>query len=101
MEIAAILDMEAVRRACHKYGVERLRIFGSAVSGNFDSESSDIDFLVTFLPQRENLFNDYFDLKFELEHIAGRNVDLLIERSIKNPFIQASATGNARDLYAA
>lgn len=67
----------------------------------FDSQTSDVDFLVTFRPGRENVFHDYFDLKFELERIVGRGVDLVMERAVKNPFFRASAVETAQELYAA
>lgn len=99
METAALLDIEAIRHACERYGVERLRVFGSVLTDRFDPETSDVDFLVTFELERGNLFHDYFDLKFELERIVGRKVDLVIERSIRNPFFSASAFAGAEDLY--
>lgn len=42
----------------------------------FDLQTSDVDFLVTFQAGRENVFHDYFDLKFELERIVGRGVEV-------------------------
>jgi predicted nucleotidyltransferase len=81
--------------------VERLRVFGSVLTDRFDPARSDVDFLVAFEPERENLFHDYFDLKFELERIVGRSVDLIMERSVRNPFFKASAFGSSEDIYAA
>lgn len=101
MEAAVSLDIDAIRRACERFGVERLRIFGSALTDRFNPETSDIDFLVTFQPERKNLFHDYFDLKFELEQILNRRVDLVMERSVKNPFFKAAVFGSAQDVYAA
>jgi predicted nucleotidyltransferase len=101
METALHLDTEAIGRACERYGVERLRVFGSVLTDRFDPKTSDVDFLVTFQPERENLFHDYFDLKFELQRIVGRGVDLVVERSVRNPFFKAAAFGRAQDLYAA
>jgi predicted nucleotidyltransferase len=101
METAVLLDVEAIRGACARHGVERLRVFGSVLSERFNPDTSDIDFLVAFQPRRENVFNDYFELKFELERIVGRAVDLVVERSVKNPFFKASAFGAAQDIYAA
>lgn len=101
METAVPLDTEAIRRACERYGVERLRVFGSVLTDRFNPETSDVDFLVTFRPERQNLFHDYFDLKFELERIVGRGVDLVVARSVRNPFFKAAILGNAQDLYAA
>lgn len=97
----ARLDVEAIGRACEQYGVERLRVFGSVLTDRFSEETSDVDFLVIFKAGRENVFHDYFDLKRELERIVGRGVDLVVERSVKNPFFKASAFGSAQDIYAA
>lgn len=101
MQTAVPLDSDAIRRACERYGVERLRIFGSVLTDRFDPETSDIDFLVVFRPQRENLFRDYFGLKAELESLLGRSVDLVTERSVRNPFLKASVFAKAVDFYAA
>jgi len=101
MHTAASLNIEAIQRACERYGVERLRVFGSALTDRFDPQTSDIDFLVAFQPDRENLFHDYLDLKVELERIVGREIDLVMERSVKNPFFKASVFEAAQDVYAA
>lgn len=101
MSSATLLDVEAIRRACEQYGVQRLRIFGSALTDRFDVETSDVDFLVDFLPEREDLFNDYFDLKCELERIVGRDVDLVDAGSIHNPFFKKAVLESAQDIYAA
>ena len=87
-------------RACKQHGVERLRIFGSALTDRFDPQESDIDFLVDFAPGNVNLFDDYFDLKFELEHITGRPVDLIDASAVRNPYFRAAAFGTAQELYA-
>lgn len=78
-----------------------LRVFVSALTDAFDTEGSDIDFLVDFVAGKTNLFNDYFDLKFELERITGRHVDLVDASAIRNPFFRASALENTRELYSA
>ena len=101
MEAVATLDLDAIARACKRYGVERLRIFGSALTDHFDRERSDIDFLVDFAPGNANLFRDYFDLKFELERITGRPVDLVDASAVRNPYFKASALGSAKELYSA
>lgn len=101
MTVVPALDVDAIRRACERHGVARLRIFGSAVDPlRFNPETSDIDFLVDFHPNNENLLVDYFDLKEELERITGRPVDLITSRSIKNPYFKQSALTSAQELYA-
>ena len=101
MVTAVLLDTEAIKRACEHYGVKRLRVFGSVLTDRFDPKRSDIDFLVDFIPQNDNLFNDYFDLKAELERIVGRDVDLVDASAVRNPYFRASVFGSAQDLYAA
>lgn len=95
----APFDVEAIQGACERYGVARLRVFGSAVSDHFDPEHSDLDFLVDFLPGREGLFDDYFELREALVQIAGRNVDLVVARAVRNPYFKASALSSAQDVY--
>ena len=57
--------VQELKSLCQKHHVERLEVFGSAVTGQFDTQSSDLDFLVEFLPLAEGQYADaYFDLLF-------------------------------------
>lgn len=95
------LDLEAIARACERYGVERLRVFGSVLTDRFDPESSDIDFLVDFKPGRGSLLHDVYGLRSELERILMRSVDLVDAGAIANPYFARSALSTAQDVYAA
>jgi predicted nucleotidyltransferase len=101
MFTAVPLDFEAIALACERFGVRRLRIFGSALTDRFDPTASDVDLLVDFLPGRGDYFHDFFDLKTELERIFGRDVDLIDAGAIRNPYFAKSALGSAQDVYAA
>lgn len=101
MDAAATPDLDAIAPACKRHGVERLRVFGSALTERFDPEVSDIDFLVDFAPGNADLFHQYFDLKSELERITGRPVDLVDASAVRNPYFKASALQSAQELYAA
>ncbi|QOR47324.1 nucleotidyltransferase domain-containing protein [Trueperella pecoris] len=100
MTIEAFLDREEISRAAKRRGVFRLQVFGSAVRGGF-SERSDIDFLVDFLPNREDPFEDYVGLRKDLEEITRRDVDLVVERAVRNPFFKESVLESAEDVYVA
>ena len=65
-----------------KYGVARIGLFGSYIRGEA-SPGSDIDIIVTFQENRET-FDNYMDLKFFLEDIFEKSVDLIIEDTIKS-----------------
>ena len=74
---------------CRRFGVARLDIFGSAVTGRFDPARSDLDFLVTFDPASEaGGLRDYFAFADALEGLFGRRVDLLSEQSLGNPYLR-------------
>ncbi len=45
--------LESLRHLCDRYGVDRLEVFGSAAKGLFDPASSDLDFVVQMMGQRE------------------------------------------------
>jgi len=62
-----------------RLGVKRLALFGSAAR-NEASQSSDLDFLVEF---NQKSFDNYMDLKFYLEDLFERPVDLVLVDTIK------------------
>lgn len=98
MTIAATIDLAAVKRACERYGVRRLRVFGSSVTDRFDPATSDLDVLVEFEPDRVDRFSDYFELHEALEELAGRPVDLVTLDSMRNPYFRAEVLAAAEDL---
>jgi predicted nucleotidyltransferase len=63
---------------CHRYGVQRLEVFGSAARGDdFDPERSDADFLVVFdLVSGLSALQQFFGFADALERLLGRPVDL-------------------------
>jgi hypothetical protein len=64
-----------------RFSVQRIGIFGSFARGE-DRQDSDVDVLVLFMDGQKT-FDNYMNLKFYLEDVFGRNVDLVIETSIK------------------
>ena len=65
----------------NRFGVERIGIFGSFVRGE-EKPGSDGDILVEFR-EGEKTFDHYMDLKFYLEDLFGRKVDLVMKGAIK------------------
>lgn len=59
---------------CRKYHIRKLAIFGSALRGDFRSES-DLDLLVEFEPGTK-IGLDFITLQDELSALFGRAVDL-------------------------
>ena len=87
---------------CLKFHVRRLELFGSAVSGEFNSEFSDLDFLVEFESLPEGEYADtFFGFKQALESLFGIPVDLVIPSAIRNPYFRQSVEKCKALLYAA
>lgn len=80
------LNRPALQSICRQFSVERLYLFGSATQGEFDPHRSDLDFLVTLAEQAPGDYADsYLGLARALENMFHRPVDLVTERSIRNP----------------
>ena len=81
------LKLPEIVSLCRRHHVRRLEVFGSAASGRFDPQRSDVDFLVEYLPQASHGFRgDYFALQEGLEAVFGRGVDLVMTEAVRSPY---------------
>jgi len=65
------------------FHVREMGIFGSFVKGEEKTDNdSDIDILITFSKGYKDFFN-YMRLKYYLEDLLGREVDLVIKEAVK------------------
>jgi uncharacterized protein with HEPN domain/predicted nucleotidyltransferase len=79
--------IEDLKTLCSIYNVEKMYLFGSALTSNFNSKS-DIDLLVRFKKiELSDYFDNYMNLKEKLKTLLGREVDLLEEQALKNPIL--------------
>lgn len=92
-----------IETICRQYEVRRLRLFGSALTNEWDSATSDFDFLVEYKPESQSLpaFDQLVGLQLSLEDLLGRNVDVVNWDTARNRFFRESAEAEARELYAA
>ena len=92
--------MAALTGLCRRFKVRRLYLFGSAAQGKFRAESSDLDFLVTLDESRPAEYTEnYFGLAAELERLFGRRVDLVTERSVRNPYFREVVEATRQLVY--
>ena len=88
-----------IHRLCSQHKVKRLYAFGSVLNDNFN-KASDIDFIVDFEPLEVNQYADnQFNLKFALEDMLHRSVDLLEEKAIKNPYFKQAVENQRQLIY--
>lgn len=91
---------QEVVAACRRFGVRRLDLFGSGATGAFREASSDLDFVVAFVePGSPGYADRYLGLADALERIFGRDVDLLTERSIRNPLFRHAVEATRVPVY--
>lgn len=64
------------------YGIKKIGIFGSVATSS-QTEQSDIDILVEFQKDKK-AFDNYMELKFFLENLFNRKVDLVLQDALKS-----------------
>ncbi|MEA2239080.1 MAG: uncharacterized protein QOC81_3804 [Thermoanaerobaculia bacterium] len=79
------LDPNFVAEFCKRHHVQRLSLFGSVLTDRFRAES-DVDVLIEFEPgQTPGLFA-LARMKFEIEAVVGRTVDLRTPKDLSRYF---------------
>jgi predicted nucleotidyltransferase len=90
-----------IRRLCHEFRVDRLEIFGSAVTDDFDPERSDVDFVVTYPDGYD--FGPWLgrvqDFERALADLLARNVDLVVNKPHRNRFFVRELNRTRQDIY--
>ena len=77
-------NRKELNKVCSTFKVDELYVFGSILTDKFNSKS-DIDFIVSILSNDPIEYaENYFELKFELERIFKRKIDLLEQKAIRN-----------------
>ena len=101
----AMIDLVAhhlddIAALCRQYGVRRLDLIGSAATGNFNTATSDLDFVATFADIHEpDFLGRYLDFADALEALFGRSVDVLTDGSIRNPRYREHIGSTRQPIY--
>ena len=74
-------NQQALSELCQRFGVRKLELFGSAATGAFDANSSDLDFIVELEPGRSLL--DLGGLQMALENLLGCPVDVITVKGLR------------------
>ncbi|MBM4066760.1 MAG: hypothetical protein FJ266_14165 [Planctomycetes bacterium] len=89
---------QIIGRICKDLRVKSLDLVGSASREDFEPERSDIDVLVEF-DGHDRLFDRYFELKTRLEEQLGRQVDVIQDSAVKNPYVRRSLNQDKVRIY--
>jgi predicted nucleotidyltransferase len=93
------IKIDDLRQLCIRYNVDKMYLFGSALNSCFN-EQSDVDLLVKFKAfDLSKYFDNYMDLKENLENLFERKVDLVEEQSLRNPILINAINKSKKLIY--
>ncbi|MGJ8641335.1 MAG: nucleotidyltransferase family protein [Opitutaceae bacterium] len=101
MKVIDLANEQRLQETCKAFRVKSLHVFGSFASGEA-TEESDIDLLVEF--KRESysgVFEQLMDFKEQMEVHFQRPVDIIVNRSFRNPHFQEEVDRTKQLVYAA
>ena len=89
----------ALTQLCIKNRVKSLYAFGSVLTSSFDNDS-DIDLIVDIDSENPLEYaNCYFNLKFALQDILNRPIDLLENKAIRNQYLRQEIDNTKQLIY--
>ncbi len=88
MEAVIKNALPEIKNLLHKYDVESAYLFGSAAKKTLHNKS-DIDFLIRFKADLdyESYSENYFGLMHSLQNLLKKDVDLIAEETLSNPYL--------------
>jgi uncharacterized protein len=94
--------MKELIAICQALNIKRLYAFGSVVSESFQ-EDSDLDFLISFADNLtvDEYTRNYFALHYKLRELFKRDIDIVTERTLSNPYLIESIDESKQLIYEA
>jgi predicted nucleotidyltransferase len=92
-------NIVSIQRILQKHNVIRAFVFGSACTDNFN-DCSDVDMIIAFQKHFfDNYVDNYFSLESELSELLNRDIDLVAEETIQNPYFIQSINQTKTPIY--
>ena len=93
--------IDEINMLCANHKVRRLFAFGSVLNSEFHIDS-DVDLVVDFnTTDPFEYAENYFGLKFALQELLNRQIDLLEQKALKNKYLVESINNTKKVLYEA
>ena len=93
--------IDEINMLCANHKVRQLFAFGSVLNSEF-TKDSDVDLVVEFITTDPLEYaENYFGLKFSLEELLNRQIDLLEQKALKNKYLVLSINNSKKLLYEA
>ena len=100
MKLPIALDREKIKDFCRRWKIAEFSLFGSVLREDFRPDS-DVDVLISFAPEIPWSLFDWMDMIEELQKILGREVDLVEESGLRDPFRRRAILSTRQVIYAA
>jgi predicted nucleotidyltransferase len=94
------IDLVAISDLCRRWRVTELSLFGSVLRDDFRPDS-DIDVLVTFAADAPWSLLDLVTMREHLRQILGREVHLVEQAGLRNPFRRQAILSHREVIFAA
>ncbi len=98
-ESRVIIPLVEIENFSRRWKIKEFSLFGSVLREDFGPQS-DVDVLVSFGKGAAWSLFDLVEMKAELEKIFGREVDLVEEESLRNPFRRHAIMSGREVIYA-
>lgn len=95
------MNIDKIIALCKKYKVMKLWVFGSILTSRFNDDS-DVDFSVIFDKNKIPLINyadNFLDFIDELKQLIGRDIDMVCEESVQNPYFRRELDSTKKLIY--
>ncbi len=92
-------NLPQIKQLMQQYGVEKAYLFGSAAKGTM-KQDSDVDFIIRFPDDMHytTYADNYFALADALEALLKKDVELVAEETIQNPYLLQSINSHKMQL---
>jgi uncharacterized protein len=94
------IPAERIAEFCRKWRIREFSLFGSVLRDDFRPDS-DVDVLVSFQAEAEWDLFDLVDIREELMALFGRDIDLVEQEGLRNPFRRENILRTRQVIYAA
>jgi predicted nucleotidyltransferase len=92
--------LSELQEICKSYNVKRLYVFGSLGNDTFDINRSDVDLIVELNEKNPIERGETLMILWnKFEDLFGRNVDLLSNTNVRNPYLQQGIDATKKIIY--
>ncbi len=89
---------EQIAEFCRRWKIIEFALFGSVLRDDFHA-NSDIDVLLTFVPEQWLTWDDWQAMQTEIEALFSRKVDLVSKKYLKNPYRRHEILNTRQVIY--